>query len=314
MGCYYEASAGFDGGDVRRRARRRCSAWTRRIVAWWLDDGFDLLLTPTLAEPPPVLGDIGGRSDGGGNAAARSLPFAAFTAPFNVTGQPAMSVPLYWSRRRACRSACSSSPRRSARTCCSGSPRSSRRHGRGPTAGRRSTPEIACVADRHRRGRSGLLRRHARRGRRAARRRRRLPVPRGARGADARDPAEGPPARRDRGYTRDLPAYLARALPFVADGRTKVITNAGGINPAAATRAAVETARDNWASPASRSRPSSATTCSRGSPRCTRRRPVVRAPRHRHAVRRLSRRRRCSRPRTSARARSPTRSRRAPTS
>ncbi len=46
-----------------------------------------------------------------------------------------------------------------------------------------------------------------------------------------------------RGYARDLPAYLARALPFVAEGRTKVITNAGGINPAAATRAAADTAR-----------------------------------------------------------------------
>ena len=46
-----------------------------------------------------------------------------------------------------------------------------------------------------------------------------------------------------RGYTRDLPAYLARALPFVADGRTKVITNAGGINPAAAAHAAIDTAR-----------------------------------------------------------------------
>ncbi|HEV2993542.1 MAG TPA: acyclic terpene utilization AtuA family protein [Acidimicrobiia bacterium] len=46
-----------------------------------------------------------------------------------------------------------------------------------------------------------------------------------------------------RGYTRDLPAYLHAALPAVAAGRTKVITNAGGINPAAATRAAVETAR-----------------------------------------------------------------------
>jgi hypothetical protein len=46
-----------------------------------------------------------------------------------------------------------------------------------------------------------------------------------------------------RGYTRDLPAYLARALPFVADGRTKVVTNAGGINPVAAGNAAIETAR-----------------------------------------------------------------------
>jgi hypothetical protein len=46
-----------------------------------------------------------------------------------------------------------------------------------------------------------------------------------------------------RGYARDLPAYLSRALPYVADGRTKIITNAGGINPAAATRAAIDTAR-----------------------------------------------------------------------
>jgi hypothetical protein len=46
-----------------------------------------------------------------------------------------------------------------------------------------------------------------------------------------------------RGYTRDLPGYLARALPFVADGRTKVITNAGGINPPAAARVAIETAK-----------------------------------------------------------------------
>ncbi|MGZ8752273.1 MAG: acyclic terpene utilization AtuA family protein [Acidimicrobiia bacterium] len=45
-----------------------------------------------------------------------------------------------------------------------------------------------------------------------------------------------------RGYTRDLPLYLGAALPAIADGRTKVITNAGGINPAAASRAAIETA------------------------------------------------------------------------
>jgi len=47
-----------------------------------------------------------------------------------------------------------------------------------------------------------------------------------------------------RGYTRDLPAYLRAALPAVAAGRTKLITNAGGINPASAARAAVDTARD----------------------------------------------------------------------
>ena len=46
------------------------------------------------------------------------------------------------------------------------------------------------------------------------------------------------------GYTRDLPAYLRVALPYVASGRTKVVTNAGGINPVAAGRAAVATARE----------------------------------------------------------------------
>lgn len=44
------------------------------------------------------------------------------------------------------------------------------------------------------------------------------------------------------GYTRDLPAYLSLALPYVAAGRTKVITNAGGINPLAAARAAAAVA------------------------------------------------------------------------
>jgi hypothetical protein len=39
------------------------------------------------------------------------------------------------------------------------------------------------------------------------------------------------------GFTRDLPLYLEAALPFVLDGRTRFITNAGGINPIAAGRA-----------------------------------------------------------------------------
>ena len=38
------------------------------------------------------------------------------------------------------------------------------------------------------------------------------------------------------GYTRDLPLYLMQLLPTVLAGRTKVVTNAGGINPLAALR------------------------------------------------------------------------------
>jgi len=42
------------------------------------------------------------------------------------------------------------------------------------------------------------------------------------------------------GYTRDLPLYAAMVAPAVAEGRTKFITNAGGINPVAAGRAVLE--------------------------------------------------------------------------
>ena len=39
------------------------------------------------------------------------------------------------------------------------------------------------------------------------------------------------------GWTRDLPRYVGAALPAIISGRTKLITNAGGINPIAAGRA-----------------------------------------------------------------------------
>lgn len=90
----YEQGAGLDaaGYVAATQAMQRS---VRTLVNWWTDDGFDLLLTPTCAEPPPRIGDVGDQSDGGINSSARSLPFAVFTAPFNVSGQPAMSVPLH---------------------------------------------------------------------------------------------------------------------------------------------------------------------------------------------------------------------------
>jgi len=45
------------------------------------------------------------------------------------------------------------------------------------------------------------------------------------------------------GYTKDLGQYLSLALPAVADRGLRVITNAGGVNPVAAGRLAVEVAR-----------------------------------------------------------------------
>jgi hypothetical protein len=46
------------------------------------------------------------------------------------------------------------------------------------------------------------------------------------------------------GWARDLPLYVAQALPHLVAGTTKFITNAGGINPIAAGRAVVGALRE----------------------------------------------------------------------
>jgi amidase len=70
---------------------------TREAVAWWEVDGFDLLLTPTIPELPPTLGQFGSTKEEPLNGLFRSAIPAHFTAPFNVSGQPAISVPLHQS-------------------------------------------------------------------------------------------------------------------------------------------------------------------------------------------------------------------------
>ena len=56
---------------------------------------YDVLLSPTLAQPPVPVGYF---TSGGDPAEdfARQKAFTPFTALFNVTGQPAISVPLHW--------------------------------------------------------------------------------------------------------------------------------------------------------------------------------------------------------------------------
>jgi amidase len=67
----------------------------RRVAAWWEDDGFDLLLTPTTGEPATRLGEFDAPPDNPVAPILRAVPIATFTAGFNSSGQPAISLPLH---------------------------------------------------------------------------------------------------------------------------------------------------------------------------------------------------------------------------
>ena len=70
---------------IHRTARRIAEFWTR----------YDLWLTPTVTEPPPPLGTFKSPADDPLAGIMRAAQFAPFTAPFNATGQPACSLPLF---------------------------------------------------------------------------------------------------------------------------------------------------------------------------------------------------------------------------
>ncbi len=74
--------------------------YRRKVHQWWAD-GWDLLLTPTLAAPPLPIGALYDADDGisPDNPMAPSIragQFVAFTPQFNATGQPAINLPLHW--------------------------------------------------------------------------------------------------------------------------------------------------------------------------------------------------------------------------
>jgi amidase len=68
------------------------SQWARRMAPWWSDH--DLLLTPTLGAPPPELGWF--TAAGPEEEGRRIGSFIPYTPQFNMTGQPAVSLPLHW--------------------------------------------------------------------------------------------------------------------------------------------------------------------------------------------------------------------------
>jgi amidase/6-aminohexanoate-cyclic-dimer hydrolase len=84
-------------GDMYLEAVGTIHRYGRQMAAFW--EEWDILLTPTLAEPPAEIGRFAHDTDD--YVAYRMGPegvfaYSPFTAAFNATGQPAASVPLHW--------------------------------------------------------------------------------------------------------------------------------------------------------------------------------------------------------------------------
>ena len=89
----YEMGRSFTASDYLVAIR-----WLQglsRQIAYQFQD-VDVWLTPTIAEPPVTLGSFESTPDDPLKGFYRSIEYVPFTPICNVTGQPAMSVPLFW--------------------------------------------------------------------------------------------------------------------------------------------------------------------------------------------------------------------------
>ncbi len=75
-------------------AQAAVATFRRRCQTWWAD-GWDLLLTPTLGEPPVRIGELDATPEDPMAGMRRAAIFVPFTPAFNMSGQPAISLPLH---------------------------------------------------------------------------------------------------------------------------------------------------------------------------------------------------------------------------
>lgn len=74
-------------------AQSRLESFARSVVTWMAS--YDVLLTPALGRRPVRIGEIHGRGPDPCENYRRSGYFTPYTAVVNVTGQPAIALPLY---------------------------------------------------------------------------------------------------------------------------------------------------------------------------------------------------------------------------
>jgi amidase len=80
-------------GHAYQLAKMQLEGVARQVVALWSD--IDVMLTPALAQRPVRIGDIDSCGAEPWEEFRKSGQFTPYTALFNITGQPAISVPLF---------------------------------------------------------------------------------------------------------------------------------------------------------------------------------------------------------------------------
>ena len=88
----YQRTRNMDG-HAYELAKMQLEGLARQVVGLW--SGFDVLLTPALAQRPVRIGEIDPSGPDPWGEFRKSGHFTPFTALFNITGQPAISVPLF---------------------------------------------------------------------------------------------------------------------------------------------------------------------------------------------------------------------------
>ena len=72
--------------------------FSRKIAKFYEENNYDAILSPTMTIPPTKLGAFQPTSEDPMRGFKTSNAFCAFTEIQNITGQPAMSVPLFWNQ------------------------------------------------------------------------------------------------------------------------------------------------------------------------------------------------------------------------
>ncbi len=95
---FYRAGLKRTGSDYLG-SLEELQRFTRKVAHWYHDGDYDLLLSPTLRVPPVKLGSFQWSVEDPNRWLEATEALVAFTRIQNVTGQPAMSVPLFWNKK-----------------------------------------------------------------------------------------------------------------------------------------------------------------------------------------------------------------------